>query len=145
MKTPWHIWVVGLVTLLWHAGGAYDYVMTEMRNAAYLSMIPEAQRADFMAYIDGMPSWAVATWALGVWGSVAGSVLILLRSRFAVPAFAVALVGLIATQIYTYILAPTSSLSSPDSMTLLFTAVIVVVLLGALLYARRQTAAGNLA
>ncbi len=144
MKTPWHIWVVGLLTLLWHAGGAYDYVMTEMRNASYLAMIPEDQRPGFMAYLDAMPSWAVATWAFGVWGSVAGSVLILMRSRFAVPAFGVALLGLIATQSYSYVLAPTSPMSDPSNATMLFTAVIVVVLVGALLYARRQTSAGVL-
>jgi hypothetical protein len=144
MKTPWHIWAVGLLTLLWHAGGAYDYLMTEMRNASYLEMIPQDKRAAFMAYLDAMPSWAVATWALGVWGSVAGSVLILLRSRHAVTGFAVALAGLIATQAYTYLLAPASAMSAPDMTTILFTAVICLVLVAALLYARRMTLAGHL-
>ena len=69
MKTPWHIWVVGLITLMWHAFGAYDYTMSELRDAAYLSMMPEDQRAGMLAYLDNMPSWAVATWALADWFS----------------------------------------------------------------------------
>ena len=142
MKTPWHIWVVGLVTLLWHAGGAYDYLMTKLKPEAYLQMIPEAQRADFTAYLDAMPIWASSTWALGVWGAVLGSLLILLRSRLAVPAFAVALFGLVATSVYSYILAPVSPMSGAG--TLAFTAAIVLVLLFALVYSQRQTAAGNL-
>ena len=144
MKTPWHIWVVGLVTLLWHAGGAYDYLMTVTRNAAYLDMIPEEMRAAFMAYIEAMPTWATATWALGVWGAVAGSLLILLRSRHAVTAFLVALFGLAATSVYTYVLAPASPMSQPDTMTLAFSGAIVLILLFALFYSRRQVAAGNL-
>ena len=118
--------------------------MTELRNASYLAMTPEDKRADFMAYIDAMPAWAVATWALGVCGSVAGSLLILARSRFAVPAFALALAGLVLTQGYTYVLAPTSPMSRPDSMTVLFTGAIVLILVFYLLYSRRQVANGVL-
>ena len=108
MKTPWHIWVVGIVTLLWHAGGAYDYLMAKLRTRSYLQMIPEAHRAGFVAYLDAMPIWAVSDLGLGVWGAVLGSILILLRSRHAVTAFAVALAGLIVTTGYTYFVAPPS-------------------------------------
>lgn len=144
MKTPWHIWVVGLVTLLWHAGGAYDYLMTKLQLAAYLQAVPEAMRADYTAYLAGMPLWAASTWALGVWGAVLGSLLILLRSRLAVAAFAVALFGLIGTSVYTYSLAPISPMASAGAGPLLFSAAIVLVLLFALFYSRRQVAAGNL-
>jgi hypothetical protein len=143
MRT-WHIWVVGIVTLLWHAGGAYDYLMTNMRNAEYLEMIPADKRPAFLAFLDAMPGWAKTAWAFGVWGSVAGSLLILVRSRHAVTAFAVALLGLAVSSVYTYLLAPPSVITSPDAMTLAFTGAIVVVLVAVLYYARRQTLAGNL-
>jgi hypothetical protein len=56
--------------------------------------------AEMIAFIDSFPGWVHAFWALGVWGAVAGSVLLLLRSRFAVWSFVVSLLGLAATQIY---------------------------------------------
>ena len=44
-------------------------------------------------YIATMPIWASIGWALGIWGSFAGSVLMLLRLRWAVQAFLVSLLG----------------------------------------------------
>jgi hypothetical protein len=42
-------------------------------------------------------------WALGVWGALAGSVLLLLRSRRAVTAFAASLVGLAVSTLYQWV------------------------------------------
>lgn len=117
---------------------------TNENTVAYLAMIPEAKRADFMADRDAMPIWATSTWAFGVWGAVARSLLILLRSRHAVAAFTVALLGLIATKSYTYFSAPTSPMSRPDSATFILTAAIFLIIIGALYSSRRQVAAGNL-
>ena len=44
-------------------------------------------------YIAHMPVWAHAGWAFGIWGSFAGSVLMLLRYRHAVSAFLVSILG----------------------------------------------------
>lgn len=98
VATPWHLWVVGIVSLLWNAVGANDYTQTSLRNEAYLESMgypPEG-----MAYIDAFPAWAHAGWALGVWGALIGSLLLLFRSRYAVWAFAVSLVGIALTTIY---------------------------------------------
>ncbi len=35
--TPRHLWVVGVIALLWNAVGAMDYVMTQTQNEAYMS------------------------------------------------------------------------------------------------------------
>ena len=29
MKTPWHLWVVGVVSLLWNGFGGYDFIMSD--------------------------------------------------------------------------------------------------------------------
>lgn len=144
MKTPWHIWLVGAVSLLWNAGGAYDYVMARTQNPAYVEMVPEASRADFLAYLDAMPVWASTGWALGVWASILGSMLILLRSRQAASAFAVSLAGLAVNAAYTYGVAETdlAMLAGPSAK--LFTAAIVVILVALLWYALRQRNAGHL-
>ena len=144
MKTPWHLWVVGIVTLLWNAVGAFDYLMARLQNPSYLAMIPEADRAGYMAYLGAMPVWAVSGWAFGVWGSVLGSLLILFRSRHAFAAIVVSLAGLAVTSVYTFFLAPPSDLMTADLGSVAFTAGIVAVLLAMLSYIRRQTAAGVL-
>lgn len=92
---PWHLWVVGILTLLWNSVGVMSYMMTELGQLASLGMTP-----DQIAYFDSFPAWATAVWALGVWGAFFGSILLLLRSRWAVTAIVVAVVGLIGTTIY---------------------------------------------
>lgn len=140
MKTPWHLWLVGLVSLLWNAMGAFDYSMTQVRSEWYLAQFTPEQRAYFLGY----PAWAVAFWAIGVWFSVLGSVLLLLRRRLAAPAFVLSLVGIVVTSIYSYGLAETSMSEVTGSGAMLFSLAIVVVTLALWLYARAMAARGLL-
>ena len=88
-RTPAHLWIVGALSLLWNCFGCYDYLMTNLRNQAYLSQFT----ADQLAYFDSLPAWLTAFWALGVWGGLAGSILLLMRSRHAVLVYGLSLVG----------------------------------------------------
>jgi hypothetical protein len=91
-KTPWHIWVVGIVTLLWNAIGILSYMMTRLGKLESLGMT-----AEDIAFFDSFPAWANALWAMGVWGAFVGSILILLRSRWAVTSLIIAMIGLLGT------------------------------------------------
>ena len=88
-RTPAHLWIVGILALLWNAFGCYDYLMTNMKNQAYLAQFP----ADALTYFDSLPGWLTAFWAIGVWGGLAGSILLLMRSRYSVWAFGLSLIG----------------------------------------------------
>lgn len=144
MKTPWHIWTVGILSLLWNAFGAFDYLMAQTRNASYVEMVPEEFRAQFLAYLDGMPIWAASGWALGVWASILGSFLILARSRHAVTAFVASIVGLAVNSAYTYLIAQTNLSMMTGTSAQLFTALILAVLLLLTWYAVRQRTLGRL-
>ncbi len=99
VKAPWHLWIVGLLTLAWNAIGGWGFTTTYFGDLAALGMT-----ADQIAYFENFPIWASVCWALGVWGAIAGSLLLLLRSRWAVHAFAFSVIGLIGTVIYQDIL-----------------------------------------
>ena len=102
-SAPWHLWAVGVVSLLWNAFGATDYTMSQLRNRDYLGSAAEGMgiTADQMiAYIDAFPNWLHGFWALGVWGALIGSLLLLFRRRHAVWAFGLSLLGLAVTQFY---------------------------------------------
>ncbi|GAA4052175.1 hypothetical protein [Parerythrobacter jejuensis] len=94
-KTPWHLWVVGILTLLWNAVGIFSYMMTRLDKLEDLGMTP-----DQIAFFETFPAWANSLWAMGVWGAFFGSVLMLLRSRWAVISIAISIVGLVGTTIY---------------------------------------------
>ena len=94
-KAPWHLWVVGILTLLWNGVGVWSYTSTQTGNLDGFGMSDEA-----IAYVTSFPAWADSLWALGVWGALLGSLLILLRSRWAVVSLLVSVVGLVGTTVY---------------------------------------------
>lgn len=98
MHTPVHLWIVGVVTLLFNAMGIISYLTTKLGMLEQMGLSPEQ-----IAFMNAYPAWISAFWALGVWGAFAGSVLLLFRSRWAVPAMVVATVGLIGTTLGNYV------------------------------------------
>lgn len=141
VKTPIHLWIVGVLSLLWNMGGAMDYVMTRMGDVAYLESQPSAR----LLLLEQAPAWFAFTWPIGVWFSVIGSVLLLLRSRFAGAAFALSLLGLIASSIYTYGIADGGNMTmEAGPMAIIFSIGIPLVLFGLWIYARAMTRAGVL-
>ena len=88
-KTPTHLWIVGVLSVLWNGMGCFDYLMTETANRTYLARMP----ADQIAYMHALPAWLTGMWAIGVWCGLAGSILLLMRSRYSVPLFALSFIG----------------------------------------------------
>lgn len=140
MKTPWHVWLIGALSLLWNAGGAFDYLMAHFAPDSYLAAATPEQRA----YYEGFPVWATAFWALGVWGALAGSVLLLLRSRFAALSFGLSLIGLLANTSRLFATMGAGAVDLLGKGSLAFTAGLIVVALGLWLYARAMARAGVL-
>lgn len=137
--TPLHLWVVGILSLLWNCIGGYDYTMTKTHDAAYLAKVP----AEVMAYVTSVPAWFTLFWALGVWGAILGSVMLLLRNRLAVPVFAASLLGLAVTQLYQHVIDPAPA-EMRGGMMLGITILIWVIAIALLLYARAMARQGVL-
>lgn len=140
MKAPWHLWVVGVLSLLWNAMGALDYTMTKLENEAYMAEFTPEQ----LDYFYGFPIWANFGWALGVWFAVLGSVLLLMRSKSAVLAFTASVIGMIITNIYTYGVSETSATELMGAVALYFSLAIVVIAVFLLWYARAMKIKGVL-
>lgn len=87
--TPVSFWVVAGLGMLWNAFGAYLYIMARTDPQAVLAGASPAMQD----YVANMPLWANIGYGFGIWGSFAGSVLMLLRSRHAITAFLVSLIG----------------------------------------------------
>jgi len=92
-RAPAHLWIIGILSLLWNCFGAYDYTMSHMRDMKYLGSMGVDANV-MLAYMDSMPMYAKFGWGLGVWAALLGSVLLLMRSRYALFAFAASLVGM---------------------------------------------------
>ena len=138
-KTPWHLWVVGAVSLLWNAVGATDFTMTQLKNEAYL----KALTPDQLAYLYGFPFWVVAAWATGTWGSLIGSLLLLLRRSLAVILFLASLIGMVLTFTHNYVLSDGLKIMG-GAGAVIFSAVIFVIGVLLLVYARAMRKRGVL-
>ncbi|MBY6218424.1 hypothetical protein [Qipengyuania aquimaris] len=95
-NTPWHLWLIGALGVLWNGLGCYIYTMAMTRDPETLASAPP----EMVAALEAAPAWSNGAWAFGVWGGLAGSLLLLARSRFAVPVFVVSLLGLVGTTYY---------------------------------------------
>ena len=78
-RVPRHLWVVGILALLWNGIGAFDYAATQFRWQPYMSQFTPEQ----LAYFYGFPAWATAAWAIAVWSAVIASAGLLLRRSWA--------------------------------------------------------------
>ncbi|WP_292079901.1 MULTISPECIES: hypothetical protein [Brevundimonas] len=130
VKTPWHLWLVGVLSLLWNGFGAFDFIQTTTRGEAYMRA---AGFDDAMvAYYEAMPGWMYVPWTLGVWGAVIGSVLLLLRRRWAVPAFGLSLLGALISLIYGKLIDPPPP--APPELAAMSWMPIVILLIAVLLF-----------
>jgi len=101
-KTPWHVWLVGVIALLFNSIGVFDFVMSKMQGAAYMAsagMTP-AQ----IAHYQEMPWWMMVVWAVGVFGAFLASIFLLLRRSLAFPVFVLSLAAFLVSLLYTYVL-----------------------------------------
>ena len=140
-STPKHLWLVGILSLVWNAVGAVDYTMTETGNVAYLESMGFGPAE--LAWVNAFPAWAVAAWAIGVWGSVLAAILLLLRSRHAPAVYVVSFVGAVVAFAYQF-----TSENRPASMegggAMIIPIVILILIVAQWYYARRMAAAGVL-
>lgn len=104
VKTPWHLWLVGVLSLLWNGFGAFDFISTTTRGEAYFRESGFDQA--MIDYFNAMPNWMYVPWTLGVWGALIGSVLLLIRNKLAVPAFALSALGAFVSLIYGKFISP---------------------------------------
>lgn len=92
-KAPWHLWVVGVLAVLWNGSGAAVIM------AAQYGVYPDLP-ADEAAYYAAQKLWFVAVTDIALLGGVLGGVALLLRSRWATALFAISLVAIVVTNGY---------------------------------------------
>ena len=110
-KAPLHLWIVGVLAVLWNAIGAFDYSATQLRLEAYMSAFTPEQ----LEYFYNFPAWTVAAWAIAVWGALLGSIALLLRKAWAVWAFGISIAGMALTTVHNFVLTDGARGTAPGS------------------------------
>ena len=138
VKTPAHLWIVGILAVLWNSVGAFDYSATQLRLESYMANFTPEQ----LEYFYGFPAWADGAWALGVWGSFLGSLTLLLRKSWAVWLFGISILGLAGTTVYNFVL--TDGQAAMGEGATAFTAIIWAIVLFLFFYSKAMDKRGVL-
>jgi len=128
-RTPWHLWVVGILTLLWDGSGAYTILLAQ---AGKLADVTPGEAT----YYATQPLWFVTATDIALFGAIAAALALLLRSRFAVLLFSLSLLAIVVTDIFDLASGRSRALLSTGAMAV--TALIFLIALLQLWYAVRQ-------
>jgi len=134
-KAPIHLWVVGLLLVLWNGWGV------ALAIAAQTESLPLTDPT-IAAYFAAQPSWFVIFADIGPIAGVAGSVALLLQSRWAPLLFAVQLGAIALANAYEVVAGTSLLLTNSDSR--VGSLVLAVMIGGQIVYARALARRGVL-
>lgn len=137
-STPAHLWIVGVLLLLWNGMGAFDYSATQLKLDFYMSNFSQEQ----LDFFYGFPAWVVAAWATAVWSATLGALALLLKKRWAIGLFALAIIGLLITSIHNFGMTDGAEIMGQEGV--IFSGVIWLVSVLQLVYARAMAKRGVL-
>jgi hypothetical protein len=93
---------VAIIALLWNLIGCVAYLMdVTLTPEAVAAMAPDQQ-----ALYAARPAWAVAVYAIAVWGGALGCAGLIMKKRWAKGALLASLLGLIAQDIALFGMSP---------------------------------------
>jgi hypothetical protein len=102
MTRPKWFMPVAVVALLWNLMGCAAYLMDVTLSPDAVAKLP----ADEQALYAARPTWAVALFAIAVWGGALGSLGLVLRKRWARGALLASLIGLIGQDVALFGMSP---------------------------------------
>ncbi len=134
MTRPTWYMPVAIIALLWNLIGCAAYLMD-------VTLTPEAVAAmspDQQALYAARPAWAVAVYAIAVWGGALGCVGLIMKKRWAKGALLASLLGLIAQDIALFGMSPVAIATSVYALQ----GMVLVIAVLLLLLANRAARAG---
>lgn len=132
-------WIIGGAALLWNLFGLMVYVM---QVSATPEELASALSAEQIALIEATPLWVTSMTAIATNAGVVASVLLLLRLKWSVPAFAISLAAIVAQDVY--IFGMSSSVEAFGNQVVVIQGMVLVLAVLFLWYARRAKGKGLL-
>ena len=129
-KPEMSFWIVGAFALVWNLIGLVVYY-------SHVSMPPEAFEGFTeaqQAFFSSTPVWATSAYAVAVSAGVLASLFLLLRKAWAVPLFALSLIGIVVQDLHAFVVS--NGLEVWGTEGIFLPALVLVVAIALLMYAR---------
>jgi hypothetical protein len=129
-------WVVSVIALLWNLMGVMAYVMHVTMTPEALNALPAQERA---LYTD-VPLWATAAFAVAVWGSTLGCILLLIRRKLATPVFVISFIAILLQMIHSVFISNSIAVYGPGG--LVMPIMVLVIGLYLIVFSRQAASKG---
>jgi hypothetical protein len=129
-------WVVSGIALVWNLMGVMAYIMQVTMSPEALQALPENERA----LLESVPTWATSAFAIAVWGSTLGCILLLMRKKLATPILIFSLAGILVQMYYNLFMSKSMEVYGPGGLAM----PIMVLVFGVFLiwFSRKSAANG---
>jgi hypothetical protein len=129
-KPSVNFWIIGGAALVWNLLGIVIYVGQVTMSPDALAKLTEAQQD----LITSTPAWSNAAWAIAVNAGAFGSLLMLLRKRWAIPLFILSLVAILVQDFEAFVLRDAYGVLGINS--LIIPSMVLVIAIALVLYSR---------
>lgn len=124
-KAPMWFWIVSVLALVWNLLGVMAYIQQATISPEALQALPEAERL----LLQSTPAWVTGVFATAVFGGAAGCLVLLLRSRLALPVLLLSLIGALAQMSYVFFVSQAYAVYGPGGMAMPVMVILIAVLL----------------
>jgi len=129
-------WVVSAIALVWNLMGVMAYIMQVTMSPEALQALPANERT----LMESVPMWVTSAFAIAVWGSTLGSILLLMRKKLATPVLILSFAGILVQMYYNLFMSKSMEVYGPRGLAM----PVMVLVFGIFLiwFSRKSTSNG---
>jgi len=132
-------WIIGIIALLWNGMGVNNYLQQAFKTESTTAEL----NAEQLAFMDGLPAWMTALFAIAVFTGLIACILLLMRKKMAIVVFIVSFISASILQLY-WMFGTKATEIFNESMPYLIPILVIVIAAFLVLYSRDQKAKGVL-
>jgi hypothetical protein len=110
-KPPIWYWIISILALLWNFMGVLQYIGQAYNTNGFREQYTDEQ----LEILANTPAWVTAAFALGVFGGVLGSILLLFKKKWAYYLFLISLIGVIVQMIHNLFIIKAADIYGPGA------------------------------
>lgn len=100
VKTPWHLWIIGLIFTFIYSNGVYDYFMMLGHNVEYYNSKNYGDAV--VEYFRNYPIVPLILWTVNIFGGLIAGILLFFRTNWAMWLSLISSISMLLLEIITF-------------------------------------------
>jgi small basic protein len=132
-------WIIGIIALIWNGWGSFLYIA----QAFDMEIATEGLSQEQIVFMEGMPAWYTALFAIAVFVGVIGAITLLMQKKVSIKLFVISFIAAAINQVY-WLFGTDAVTVFSEHQPYLMPAIIVVIGIFLIWYSKDQKAKGIL-